>query len=208
MKLIKSVSQWSTCIVLSTSAVMAQDSVKERRQKGQKAELFYNAAEQSYLDGDIAAAMTSIRAALAIDRGHGRTIALARKIEAGGGDRAVLLLRKRTVRGVVLPLIDIEDSSLRDALKVLSNAIEKASDDKVIPNFVIQDRKKLMDSARITMKLRSMPAGNVLDHILSEVNGYASYGKYSIEIRTRSTSSSTKKEEPVVEQVEEDKTSE
>lgn len=204
MKPIKTITICLSYLLLSNSNVIAQGSVEQRRKEVQKAELYYNSAEKAYLDGDINAANKFISAALAIDRGHGRTIALSKKIKAGGGDRAVLLLRKRTVRNVLVPVIDIEDLSLREALKVLSNAIEAESDDKITPNFVIQDRHKLMENVKLTMKLKNMPAGNVLDHILSEANGYASYGKYSTEIRSKSTSSGANKKEPVAELIEEE----
>lgn len=203
MKPIVTIMKWSSYFLLSSSVLIAQDTIEERNQKAKQVEIFYNLAEKAYLSGDIEAAKESIRAALDLNHKHGRSIALYRRMKSGGGDRALLALRKRTFSKVVIPLIDIDELSCKDALRVLSDAVERESKDKVIPNFVIQDRNKTLEKTTMTLKLRNVPAGEVLNHILSESNATANFGKYSTVIRSRSTSSPVKKAKPVTDPEEE-----
>jgi len=92
--------------------------------------------------------------------------------------------------------------NVRGALKILSDIVEKESKDKVIANFVIRDRYKSFDNVKIDLTLKNIPAGEVLNHILSEAGATVSFGKYSTVVRSRSTGPKVKKakvEEPAAE---------
>jgi len=187
MKPMVMIMKWSSYFLLSTSALVAQDNIEARNKKLQQVELFYQMAERAYEKGDLTGATEAIRAALQMSPKHGRSIALYRKMQSGGGERASLALRKRIFSKVRVPRIDFDDMNVREALKALSDIVEKESNDKVIPNFVIQDRNKVFDKVSIDLTLKNIPAGDVLTHILSEANATVSFGKYSTVVRPRSS---------------------
>ena len=193
MKSIITIMKWSSYLLLGTSGLVAQDTIAERNQKLKQVENFYKIAEQAYSNGDVSGATEAIRSALEMNPKHGRSIALYRRIKTGGGDRAVLSLRKRTFSKVIVPLVDLDEMDFRGALKMLSDAVEKESNDKVIPNFVVQDRNKVFENVSIDLKLKNVPAGEVLKHLLSEANATVSFGKYSTVIRPRSSGVKYKK---------------
>ncbi len=191
MKPIITLMKWSSCLLLTTGTLTAQQTIKERQQRAQQVELFYGMAIKAYEAGDVTAAREALRSALSLNRSHAHSIALARRMQTSG-NQTVLARRKRIFNNVMVPLIDLNEASVPDAIKVLSKIVETQSKDKVIPNFIIQDRSKKLDQIKITLKLKNVPAGDVLDHLLRSAGASASFGKYTTIIRPRGSSSSKK----------------
>ena len=192
MKPMTTIMKWSSYFLISTSALVAQDTISERNEKIKQVEVFYNLAEKAYARGDIEGATEAIRSSLHMNPKHGRSIALYRKMKSGGSDRARLSLRKRNFSKVIVPLVDFNEMDVRGALKVLSDIVEKESNNKIIANFVIQDKNKVFDKVEIDFTLRNIPAGEVLNHILSVANANVSFGKYSTVVRPRSAGTKAK----------------
>jgi len=184
MKPIITLMKWSSCLLLSTSSIHAQYTIEERKQRAKQVELFYNMAAKAYENGDMEAARESLRSALSINRNHAHSIALARRMKTSG-NQTVLARRKRIFSNVMVPIIDLDEVSVRDAIKVLAKNVETESKGKVIPNFIIQDKGKALDGVKITLKLKNVPAGDVLDHLLRASGASASFGKYTTVIRPR-----------------------
>lgn len=167
-----------------SSVLSAQDTIEERNQRAKQVELFYNMAVKAYEDGDTAAARESLRSALSLNGRHAHSIALARKMQTSG-NQTLLARRKRIFSNVMIPLIDLQEASFKDAVKILAKNVETESKGKVIPNFVIQDKTNILDDVKITVKLRNVPAGDVLEHFLRSSRASASFGKYTTIIRPR-----------------------
>jgi hypothetical protein len=184
MKSVITLIKCSTYILLTTGALNAQQTIKERQQRAQQVELFYNMAARAYEDGDVTAAREALRSALSINRSHAHSIALARRMKTSG-NQTVLARRKRIFSNVMIPLIDLNEASVKDAIKVLATTVETQSKGKVIPNFIIHDRNNKLDKVKITLKLKNVPAGDVLDHLLRSSGTTASFGKYTTIIRSR-----------------------
>ena len=176
----------------------AQDTIQERNERAKQVELFYNMAAKAYEDGDVAAARESLRSALALNRTHAHSIALARRMQTSG-NQTVLARRKRIFSSVMIPLIDLNEASVKDAVRVLATNVETESKGKVIPNFVIQDKSNILDDTQITIKLKNIPAGDVLEHILRASGATASFGKYTTIIRPRTRVETTPKASPTEE---------
>lgn len=184
MKSIITLMKWSSCLLLTTGTLTAQQTIEERQQRAQQVDLFYNMAVRAYEDGDAKAAREALRSALALNRSHAHSIALARRMQTGGNQN-VLAKRKRIFSSVMIPLIDLNEASVKDAISILAKNVETQSKGKVIPNFIIQDRGKQFDEVKITIKLKNVPAGDVLDHLLRSSGASASFGKYTTIIRPR-----------------------
>ncbi|MFT5906386.1 MAG: hypothetical protein ACI9E1_001994 [Cryomorphaceae bacterium] len=200
MKSIITLMKWSSCLLLTTGTLTAQQTIEERQQRAQQVDLFYNMAVRAYEDGDAKAAREALRSALALNRSHAHSIALARRMQTGGNQN-VLAKRKRIFSSVMVPLIDLNEASVKDAISILAKNVETQSKGKVIPNFIIQDRGKQFDEVKITIKLKNVPAGDVLDHLLRSSGASASFGKYTTIIRPRGNAvvkkSSSKKSQKV-----------
>ena len=198
MKSIITLMKWSSCLLLTTGTLTAQKTIEERQQRAKQVELFYNMAAKAYEDGDIKAAREAVSSALALNRGHAHSIALVRTMNSRG-NQTVLARRKRIFSSVMIPLIDLNDASVKDAIKVLATTVETQSKGKVIPNFILQDRNNILDDVKITLKLKNVPAGDVLDHLLRSAGASASFGKYTTIIRPRGNAVAKK---PSVQQTE------
>lgn len=191
MRLKNSIIKWSGGLLLASfllpSHLSAQETIQERQQRAKKVELFYNMAEEAYENGEYDAAREALRSALALNRQHAHSIALTRKMQASGG-RNVVAIRKRNFDNVIVPTVDYDAISFQDAITILAETVEKQSNGKVIPNFVINDREGILKNAEITLKLKSVPAGNVLEHLLKSAGASARFGKYTTTIRPRNSS--------------------
>lgn len=207
--------KWSSGLLLTSllcsGILSAQETIEERKQRAKQVEMFYSMAEQAYENGEVAAAREALRSALSLNRQHAHSIALARRMQTGG-NQTVLAKRKRIFNNVIVPIVDFDGMSFKDSINALSEMVEKQSKGKVIPNFIINDRAKVLKDVEVTLKLKNVPAGDVLEHLLRSAGASASFGKYTTTIRPRIGRESSapkveKKEEVKEEKSEESSTS-
>ncbi len=74
---------------------------------------------------------------------------------------------------------------MTQAIRLLSATVETSSGGKVISNFVIQDPKRYLGNESITLNLKNVPAGTVLDYLLQKTACTASFTTYTINIKPR-----------------------
>ena len=186
------------------SGVMAQDTIVERQKKAQHLQAMYNMAERAYKDGDIDAARQTLRALLAEKPSYAKGIALQRQIRLNGG-QMVLAKKKRIFNAVMIKEVDFKDLTLAQAIRLLGAKVETASGDKLTPNFVIQDPKRYLGNESITLKLKNVPAGTVLENLLQKTACTASFTTYTINIKPRASvyKARAQKKAPVEEPLEE-----
>jgi len=173
--------KWSFYILLTISPLLAQETIEQRQKKAQQVKIYYNMANYAFENGNLVAARRALKSALHIDPSHAHSIALMRKINLGG-TKVLLAKRKRMFNQVKLPKVELEEVTLREAIKVLASSIETQTEGKLIPNFVIQDKDKLLDNTPITLSLTNVPAGVVLDELMKATSASATYTKYTIDI--------------------------
>lgn len=83
---------------------------------------------------------------------------------------------------VIVPEFNLDDASLAEALDFLRTIVEKQSQGKVVPNFVIQDPKNLFATNKIKLRLQSTPARAVMKYLMEISGGKARYDEYAIVI--------------------------
>jgi len=83
---------------------------------------------------------------------------------------------------VLVPEFNLEDSTLAEALDFLRTIVEKQSQGKVAPNFVIQDPKNLFATNKIKIRLKNTPARAVMKYLMEISGGKARYDEYAIVI--------------------------
>ena len=89
------------------------------------------------------------------------------------------------IGAVKLPVYQIEDSSVSEAIQLLGIAIDKESEGEIAPNFVIEDPKGKLADIRISMELKNVPAKAVLDYIHSQANTKARFDEHAVVILAR-----------------------
>ncbi len=89
------------------------------------------------------------------------------------------------IGAVRLPVYQIQDSSVSEAVQLLGIAIEKESDGEIAPNFVIEDPKGKLADVRISMELKNIPAKAVLDYIHKQAGTRARFDEHAVVIQKR-----------------------
>lgn len=170
---------------LLTGYSAAQDKLmRDRAQRARQVNLLYQQAEVAWKEGEAEIAQKTLQAALAINPNHAPSYALVQHIKANS-NAATSAKRKRLFSSTMLQVVDFNDIPLDEAIRVLGKLIEKQSDPKFQPNFVIQDPHKSLGKKKVNLQLKGVPASVVLDYLLSSVDAVAQYDAYATVIRPK-----------------------
>lgn len=170
-------------IALCISA-SAQNTIKQREDRAQKVNAYYQQASQAYKDGDITSASEALKNALALNPRHAQSYALSLQLKKQGSTFKAKA-RERQLAQIKLKHIDVEDMELGEALEILSKLIEKETKDKYIPNFVIQDSSGILKTKKVKLNLKGIPASIALEYLLEQTGAISRFDDYAINIRSR-----------------------
>lgn len=164
-------------IALGSLPALAQDA-------GQQAESYYQKGIAAEKSGDPDAALDAYKAALQLAPNHanaryraGQVKIHAKSIKAGATEAKV--------GAVILPVYQIDDATVAEAIELLGIAMDKATDGKIAPNFVIEDPKKKLATPRISMQLKNIPVKAVLEYIHSQAHTKARFDPHAVVIMPR-----------------------
>jgi tetratricopeptide (TPR) repeat protein len=90
--------------------------------------------------------------------------------------------REMKFGAVMIPEFKLDGASLQDALDALGIIVAKQSKDQVAPNFIIEDPKKELSAAKISLNLKAMPSKAVLKYLLDQSGAKARYDEHAIVI--------------------------
>lgn len=171
-----------TLIVLATLAITAPAALSETA--AQKAEQHYLRGLAAERAGDPATAIANYREALKFHPGHAnaRYRAGQVKIEAASIKSSAT---EAKIGGVKIPVYRLEEATVAEAIAALGMAIEKASENEIAPNFVIQDPNEKLADVRITMQLKNVPAKAILEYIHSQAKTQARFDEHAVVIIAR-----------------------
>ncbi|MCU0749299.1 MAG: tetratricopeptide repeat protein [Akkermansiaceae bacterium] len=151
---------------------------------GQRAEALYRQGLAAQKAGDPVAAQKAFSEALKANPNHaharynlGQVKINAPAIAARG--------REAKFGAVMIPEFRMDDASLTEALEALRIMIERESKEKITPNFVIQDPKNQLGSAKIALNLKNMPSRAVMQYILDMGGAKARHDEFAIVITPR-----------------------
>lgn len=149
-----------------------------------KAEAWYQKGLAAEKDGDPAAAIAAYREALKLNAKHANARFRAGEVRINAqGIKAKGMEAK--IGGVLIATYQIEDATVQEALEVLAAAIEKQSEKKITPNFVIEDPNKKLADKKVTMSLRNVPASAILKYIHNQTNTKIRYDEYAVVLLAR-----------------------
>lgn len=169
-------------LTFSNISMAEQSSRQTRLNQKQQVASYYKIAEQAFQAGDKAKTTKALRKALAINPKHGPSYALAIKLKKSGSAFKVKA-RETQFGSVMLPVVDLQDEPLSEALRILSTLVEEKSNQTVFPNFVIQDKSSTLKDKPITLNMKNVPAKVVLEYLMNMAHASAKFDEYATTIR-------------------------
>ncbi len=86
---------------------------------------------------------------------------------------------------VVIPEFKVEGASFRESLTALQVLVEKESKSEVLPNFIIQDASGQLAEAKVSLQVKNVPAGSILEYLNAQVNAKARFDEHAIVLTPR-----------------------
>jgi tetratricopeptide (TPR) repeat protein len=171
-----------TLIVLVALAITAP--VLPAETAAEQAEAYYRKGLMAEKAGDPSTARAAYNAALELRPGHAnaRYRAGQVKIDAASIKSAAT---EAKIGAVTIPVYQIEDSTVAEAIQVLTLAMEKATGGEIAPNFVIEDPKGRLAESRISLQLKNIPVKSILNYIHSQAGTKARFDEHAVVILAR-----------------------
>ncbi|MDD5351032.1 MAG: hypothetical protein PHQ12_12540 [Chthoniobacteraceae bacterium] len=140
-------------------------------------------AQRAYVAGDVATAKPLFEQVLRDDpqnvaaRNYLKAIALA-EAQAGPGAKV-----EKQLQALILPKVEFKDATLDSVLEALKQQASKASNGKLVPNFVVQG--SVNKSAPVTLHLENIPFMEVLRYIGGLVQADFTVDRYAILVKPK-----------------------
>ena len=150
----------------------------------EKAEVFYNQGLAAEATGDAKKAATAYREALKLNPNHANAHFRLGEVKLNA-DKMKTVALKTKIEAVVIPVYQIEDSPLQEAIDLLVIAVEKKTNGEIAPNFVIEDPKKKLENTKITMSLKNVPVKAILEYLTTQANTKVRYDEHAVVIIPR-----------------------
>ena len=174
----KSIILATACIVstlaLSQAAQTAASSSASLYQQGQAAEKAGDpVAAQSFYEKSLKADPNNANARYSL----GQIKIHGPKIAAKG--------REEKFGAVMIPVFQLNEATLQEALDALGVIVEKESKEEVAPNFVIEDPKETLADRKITLSLKAMPAKAVMKYLMEQSGAKARYDEHAVVVTAK-----------------------
>ena len=173
-----------TPITLAAATVCFLISIASAQTPPPTAEALYQQGLAAEKSGNPAAAGDFYKHALKTDPNHanaryslGQLQIHAPAIAAKG--------REAKFGSVVIPVFQLDEATLQEALEALSLTIEKQSKGEVTPNFVVEDPKKSLTDKRISLSLKNTPSRAVLKYLMEQTGAKVRYDEHAVVIVAR-----------------------
>lgn len=143
---------------------------------------YYAKGEAALKAGKILDAKAAYQAALKLEPNHGNAkfrLLSMKNLSAS----AKLNARKAQLKSIILPKVVFEDLTLEESLEALGVMIEKASEERFIPNFVIDDPSNAVSQRKVNLRLRNIPASVALKYVLSQAKARELWDPHVITVR-------------------------
>lgn len=146
-----------------------------------KAEVFYQKGMAAEKAGDPSAAASAYAFALKLYPGHANARYRAGQVRLKASSIQSSGIQQK-IGAVPIAVYQVEHTPMHEAIELLSKAIEKSTDGKIAPNFVIQDPHGQLAAKKITLLLRNIPAKAILESIHQQTRTKARYDEHAVVI--------------------------
>ena len=144
----------------------------------------YKQGQAAEKAGDPVAAGNFYKSALKADPNNATIRYSLGQLKLNAGDIATKG-REAKFGAVMIPIFQLDQATLQEALEALSLIIEKQSKNEVTPNFVVEDPKKLLATQKISLNLKNLPSRGVLKYLLDQTNARVRYDEHAVVITAR-----------------------
>jgi hypothetical protein len=93
--------------------------------------------------------------------------------------------REEKFGAVMIPLYQLDQATVQEAITALGIMIEKQSKAELTPNFVIEDPKKVLTDRKISLLLKNMPVKAILKYLTDQTGTKIRYDEHAVVIVTR-----------------------
>ena len=90
--------------------------------------------------------------------------------------------REEKFAAVMIPLFQLDQATVQEAIAALGVMIEKQSNAEVTPNFIIEDPKLTLADQKISIQLKNMPAKAILKYITEQTGAKVRYDEHAVVI--------------------------
>ena len=150
----------------------------------QKAKSFYQMGLHAMNEGNFDLAKTSFKGVLKIYPHHPQ--ARAKLIHISTNRNSLEIgRRKAALRMVIIPKVNLEKTTIQEALEMQAVQVERESKKKVTPNFIVQDPTGGFKGRSVTLRLNRIPAETLLKYIVDQAAGNVRYDNHAIVITPR-----------------------
>ncbi len=167
-------------VILITCTLISQALAQS---PSQQAESLWKQGQAAEKAGDPKAAKACYSNALKADPKNANAIFSLGQLKTSSGAIAAKG-REAKFGAVLIPVFQLENASLQEALAAFGRIIEKESKEEVMPNFVIQDPKNVFENKKISLNLKSMPSQAVMKYLLDQAGAKARFDEYAVVITT------------------------
>jgi tetratricopeptide (TPR) repeat protein len=101
------------------------------------------------------------------------------------GPRIAAKGREEKFGAVVIPVFQLNEASLQEALDALGVLVEKESKETAMPNFIIEDPQQKFAERRITLNLKGMPAKAVMKYLMDQSGAKARYDEHAVVVTAK-----------------------
>lgn len=150
----------------------------------QTAESLYQQGLAAEKAGDPVAANGFYANALKIDPNHANAIFSLGQLKLTSPAIAAKA-REAKFGAVPIPVFQLDQATLKEALEAFGVIIEKQSKDAVTPNFIIEDPKNVLADRKITLNLKNMPSQAVMKYLMDQTGAKARYDEHAVVIVPR-----------------------
>lgn len=93
--------------------------------------------------------------------------------------------REAKFGAVMIPLFQLDQATVQEAITALGVMIEKQSKAELTPNFVIEDPKKVLTDQKISILLKNMPVKAILKYLTDQTGTKVRYDEHAVVIVAR-----------------------
>lgn len=165
-------------------ALFASASLAFSQSAASKAEAYYLKGMAAEKAGDPAAATAAYKEALRLHPRHAKARYRVGQVKIHAEDIKADATELK-IGAVMIPVYQLEDATVKEAISLLSVAMDKETEGEVAPNFVIEDPKDKLANTRITMNLKNVPVKAILNYIHTQARTKARYDEHAVVIMAR-----------------------
>ncbi|MFK7849499.1 MAG: tetratricopeptide repeat protein [Akkermansiaceae bacterium] len=171
-------------ILVSILALFATASLALADSNLKQAEQYYQRGLAAEKSGDPNTAIAAYKMALKLHPRHAKARYRAGQVKIHAKDIKADATEAK-IGSVIIPVYQLENASFKEAIDLLSLAMDKTTEGKIAPNFVIEDPKNKLKDADISIQLKNVPVKTILNYLHAQTNTKARYDEYAVVIMAR-----------------------